>query len=91
MKKKLVTYLLISALAVTVFAGCGKKDDGGDAAAADAPDAGAVETVVTEDAPEETKEVPEETKESPTEDKESPEEQPTETPATEGEEKGGDE
>ena len=56
MKKKLVTYLLISALAVTVFAGCGKKDDGGDAAAADAPDAGAVETVVTEDAPEETKE-----------------------------------
>ena len=35
MKKKLVTYLLISALAVTVFAGCGKKDDGGDAAAAD--------------------------------------------------------
>ena len=56
MKKKLVTYLLISALAVTVFAGCGKKDDGGDAAAADAPDAGAVETVVTEDAPEETEE-----------------------------------
>lgn len=53
MKKKLVTYLLISALAVTVFAGCGKKDDGGDAAAADAPEADAVETVVTEDAPEE--------------------------------------
>ena len=56
MKKKLVTYLLISALAVTVFARCGKKDDGGDAAAEDAPDACAVETVVTEDAPEETKE-----------------------------------
>ena len=53
MKKKLVAYLLISALAVTVFAGCSKKDDGGDAPAADAPDAGAVETVVTEDAPEE--------------------------------------
>lgn len=53
MKKKLVTYLLISALAVTVFAGCGKKDDGGDAAAADAPETEAVETVVTEDAPEE--------------------------------------
>lgn len=56
MKKKLVTYLLISALAVTVFAGCGKKDDGGDAAAADAPAADAVETVVTEDAPEGTEE-----------------------------------
>lgn len=53
MKKKLVAYLLISALAVTVFAGCSKKDDGGDAPAADAPDAEAVETVVTEDAPEE--------------------------------------
>ena len=53
MKKKLVTYLLISALAVTVFAGCGKKDDGGDASADGAADAGAVETVVTEDAPEE--------------------------------------
>ena len=63
MKKKLVTYLLISALAVTVFAGCGKKDDGGDAAAADAPAADAVETVVTEDAPEGTEDAPEGTEE----------------------------
>ena len=47
MKRKLVTYLLISALAATVLAGCGKK--GGDADAADA--AAATETeAVTEEA-----------------------------------------
>lgn len=35
MKKRIVTYLLLSALAAAVFAGCGKKDagDGADAAA----------------------------------------------------------
>lgn len=38
MKKRLVAYLLVSALAVAVFAGCSKKDagDGADAAATDA-------------------------------------------------------
>lgn len=38
MKKKLVTYLLVSALAAAVFAGCSKKDagDGADAAATEA-------------------------------------------------------
>ena len=42
MKKRLVTYLLVSALAATVFAGCSKKD-GGDAADAAATDAAVVE------------------------------------------------
>lgn len=42
MKKRLVTYLLVSALAAAVFAGCSKKD-GGDAADAAATDAAVVE------------------------------------------------
>jgi hypothetical protein len=42
MKKRLVTYLLVSALAAAVFAGCSKKD-GGDAADAAATDATVVE------------------------------------------------
>ncbi len=42
MKKRLVTYLLVSALAAAVFAGCSKKD-GGDAADAAATDASVVE------------------------------------------------
>ena len=42
MKKKLVTYLLISALAVAIFSSCGKRDEDGDAPAADAADAGIV-------------------------------------------------
>lgn len=42
MKKRLVTYLLVSALAAAVFAGCSKKD-GGDAADAAATGAAAVE------------------------------------------------
>lgn len=45
MKKRLVTYILISAMAAAVFAGCGKKDDGDAAAAADTTGA---EAVVTE-------------------------------------------
>ena len=53
MKKKLVTYLLISALAVAIFSSCGKRDEDGDAPAADAADAGTVENIVTGDAPEE--------------------------------------
>lgn len=52
MKKRLVTYLLISAMAATVFAGCSKSggDAAGDAAPADATEA--VETVVEEAAEE---------------------------------------
>ena len=42
MKKRLVTYLLVSALAAAVFAGCSKKD-GGDAADAAATGVAAVE------------------------------------------------
>ena len=42
MKKRVVTYLLVSALAAAVFAGCSKKD-GGDAADAAATDAAVVE------------------------------------------------
>lgn len=45
MKKRLVTYILISAMAAAVFAGCSKNDSEGDAAAADATGA---EAVVTE-------------------------------------------
>ena len=46
MKKRLVTYLLVSALAAAVFAGCSKKDGG------DAADAAATDAVVVEEAAE---------------------------------------
>lgn len=50
MKKRLVAYLMVSALAVSVLAGCGGK--GGDAG--DAADAGTGEAAVVEEAVEET-------------------------------------
>ena len=43
MKKRLVTYLLVSALAAAVFAGCSKKDGGDGADAAATGDAAVVE------------------------------------------------
>lgn len=46
MKKRLVTYLLVSALAAAVFAGCSKKDAG------DAADAAATDAAVVEEAAE---------------------------------------
>ena len=46
MKKRLVAYLMVSALAVTVLAGCGSKGD----AAGDAADAATGEAAVEEDA-----------------------------------------
>lgn len=51
MKKRLVTYLLVSALAAAVFAGCSKKD-AGDAADAAATDAAAADVTVVEEAAE---------------------------------------
>ena len=55
MKKRLVAYLMVSALAVSVLAGCGGKGKGGDAG--DAADAGTGEAAVVEEAVEETVEV----------------------------------
>lgn len=52
MKKKLVTLLMVSALAATVFAGCSKKGgDAADAGADAATDAAAVTEAVAESAP----------------------------------------
>ena len=48
MKKRLVAYLMVSALAVSVLAGCGGKGKGGDAG--DAADAGTGEAAVVEEA-----------------------------------------
>ena len=48
MKKRLVAYLMVSALAVSVLAGCGGKGKGGDAG--DAADAGTGEAAVIEEA-----------------------------------------
>lgn len=69
MKRRLVAYLLISVLAATVFAGCGKK--GGDAADAAA---------TTEAAPAEEAEAPAEETEAPAEEAEAPAEE-VEAPA----------
>ena len=59
MKRRLVAYLLVSALAVTVLAGCGKSAGGDAAAAADPGDAAVVEEAVEEtDALEDVTEAP---------------------------------